>query len=345
MYEWVAQEITKKVAPWLWEKLNPKAKSQALFFSSEREVGRWELDEFVSDIETAVSYANSSNLDAIKFSSERGRSDFEYEINAVDNCVRGLRRFLRWSESRHYDELSLQLAELRKLLAAMLREVRLPNELTIDMGARKFRTKLKPYFLELRARDPQGALISNQSDEEAWLGLRKTGLTSTDAGRLIRLNGEKRTGWRDLFETKLPGYEPDFFDSYSLGVEREPKIAEWVREEFLEEDFVHNEFIFLSSENQRLMTTPDMVGDFGVCEIKVSSADLKTNLRRYRDQIQWHMMVLGAPACLFVVENRYDQSKEFTWVDADNRRISALSAAAEEWLDDFAEWLDDCDTF
>lgn len=345
MYELIAQEITKNLAPWLWEEFNPKAKSQASFFRSDRKLTRWQLEDLVKDIESLHSSVTGKLAQKSISWSRVGREYFDYEKSSVEKVIFGLEKFLKLSKHRLEHELDTELAVLRKLLSELLLELQLPEGLEIEMGESKFRPKLKQHFLELRAKDRSGAPISKESNEKAWLELRKSGLTSTDAGKLIRLNGQRRTGWRELFQTKLPGFESDFFDSYALGVEREPKVAEWVVANFPEEEFFHNEFTYLSSEDERLMTTPDMVGNFAVCEIKVSSKDLMANLQRYKDQIQWHMMVLDAPVCLFVVENRYDQSKDFAWVDADNQGISALIQAAEEWLEEFAEWCANGDTF
>ena len=345
MYELIAQEITKSLAPWLWEEFTDTAKSQSLMFRSERQISRFQLQELVLEVEVVVDFASKALQSTLSGLPSNGRDYFDYEVDAVNRCIRDLQAFLRVGRRLHLDELDNELEGLRKSLLELLKEIRLPSPLQIDMLASKYQAKLKPYFLERRATDANGNLISKDSDERAWLELRKTGLTSTDAGKLIRFNGERRVGWEALFETKLPGYEPEFFDSYALGVEREPKVAEWVIEQFPQEGFFHNEFTYLSTEDERFMTTPDLVGDFSVCEIKVSSADLKTNLQRYRDQIQWHMMVLDAPVCLFVVENRYDQSKSCEWVNVDQKRVDALTRAAEEWLEEYAEWLEDGDVF
>ena len=345
MFDLVAQEITKVLAPWLWEEFNEGSKRQIEFFSSKRELSSWQLEELVVDVESLVTYSVRSIRSTHNVVPSERHQDFDFEIDAVNNCIRDLRTFLHWSKRPFDYELHDELEKLRKALGVLLREVSLPDQLQLDMRASKYKAKLKPFFLERRAKGSNGQFISKTLDEQTWLDLRKSGLTSSDAGQLIRLNGERRVGWRALFETKVPGFEPDFFDSYSLGIEREPKVAEWVIEQFPDEGFFHNDFTYLSVEDERLMSTPDMVGDFAVCEIKVSSADLKTNVQRYRDQIQWHMMVLDAPRCLFVVENRYDQSKSYEWVDVDNKRADSLRGAAEEWLEEFAEWQEDGDVF
>lgn len=345
MYELIALECTKTLAPWLWETYDPSAKSQSRFFGSERSINRWQFNDLALDVEAVVAFAASALADNQDGSMRRGRLYFDYEIDAVRSCVLGLEAFLARRKHVRDSDFDAELTSLRKLLKELLVEVRLPSGLKIEMAANKYRPRLKPDFLSRRATDSSGLPISKELDEPTWLNLRKTGLTSSDAGGLIRLNGERRAGWRALFETKLPGYEAEFFNSFTLGVEREPKIAEWVIEHFPTEGFFHNEFTYISSEDKRLMSTPDMVGDFAVCEIKVSSRDLKTNLQRYRDQIQWHMLVLDAPVCLFVVENRYDRSMSFEWVEANEVRIAALVEAAEEWLEEFAKWLNDGDSF
>jgi len=338
-------EITARLSPWLWEEFNPEARSQAKFFRTERQITSFQIDELVLEVEEVVANAKTTLQERGLVTFRNEREYFEYEIDAVVECLRGLETFLSRDRNHLHFESPSELDSLRKLLTKLLIEVRLPNQLQVDMAASKYRSILKPNYLERRAQDPGGTLISKEANEKTWLKIRKSGLTSSDAGRLIRLNGDRRVGWRALFETKLPGFVPEYFDAYSLGIEREPKIAEWVVSNFPEEGFFPNEFIYQSLENERLMSTPDLVGDFAVCEIKVSSADVKTNLQRYQDQIQWHMMVLGAPVCLFVVENRYDRSKSFEWVKADAQRISDLSDAAEVWLEEFDTWLAEGATF
>lgn len=344
MYELIAKEVITRLAPWLWEEFNPEARSQAKFFRKERQISSFQLEELVLEVKTAVANATSTPPERRVANYRNEREYFQYEIDAVNQCLDGLEAFLKWDRSHLDYEAQSELDTLRKLLTKLLIEVRLPNQLQVDMAASKYRSILKPYYLDRRAKDSGGALISKELNEKAWLNMRKSGLTSSDAGRLIRLNGDRRVGWKALFETKLPGYVSEYFDSYSLGIEREPKIAEWVISNFPEEGFFHNEFTYQGLGNERLMSTPDLVGDFAVCEIKVSSADLETNLQRYQDQIQWHMMVLGAPVCLFVVENRHDRSKAFEWVKADDHRISNLSDAAEQWLDEFDTWFEERDT-
>lgn len=344
MYELIAKDVITRLAPWLWEEFNPEARSQAKFFRKERQISSFQLEELVLEVKTSVANAASTLPERRVANYRNEREYFQYEIDAVNQCLDGLEAFLNWDRSHLDYGAQSELDTLRKLLTKLLIEVRLPSQLQVDMAASKYRSILKPSYLEQRTRDPEGVLISKESNEAAWLNMRKSGLTSSDAGRLIRLNGDRRVGWESLFETKLPGYVAPYFNSYSLGTEREPKIAEWVISNFPEEGFFHNEFTYDRFDNKRLLSTPDLVGDFAVCEIKVSSADLETNLQRYQDQIQWHMMVLCAPVCLFVVENRYDQSKAFEWVKADDHRISNLRDAAEQWLDEFDAWLQERDT-
>jgi hypothetical protein len=75
-----------------------------------------------------------------------------------------------------------------------------------------------------------------------------------------------------------------------------------------------------------------MFGDGVVGEIKVSSKTLTAAYSVYHDQLQWQMHVTGSRAAIFVVENRFDESREHLWVTRDQRRIDLLVLAADEML-------------
>lgn len=185
---------------------------------------------------------------------------------------------------------------------------------------------------ENRVLDETGTIIDKSIDEESWLQARKNGITASDANRLIKLNGEKRSGYWSIVATKDEDYEAPYFESFSLGIEREPQIARKVIEDFPTENFVINNWLFENSSWPRHLATPDLVGKDTICEIKVGSAPLRQLESRYRDQLQWQMHVMDCDKVLFVVEQRHSQEMETKWVYRDQKRINQLIEAAEALL-------------
>jgi hypothetical protein len=192
-------------------------------------------------------------------------------------------------------------------------------------------------FMELRVVMPNGRLIDKALDEAGWLEARKTGITASDANRLIKLNGERRSTFWDILQSKTEDYVSPHFEAFDLGVEREPAIAEWVISNFPEEGFIVNNWLFESESFDGHLATPDLIGARNIAEIKVSTKPLSQLISRYRDQLQWQMHVLGCDSVLFVVEQRIGQVIQFDWIERDNERISLLIEAANYLLDRFDE--------
>jgi len=190
-------------------------------------------------------------------------------------------------------------------------------------------------FLELRVLMPDGRLIDKALDEASWLNARKHGITASDANRLIKLSGERRSTFWDILQSKSEDYVSPHFQSFELGIEREPAIAEWVISTFPEERFIVNNWLFESETFEGHLATPDLIGARNIAEIKVSTKPLSQLISRYRDQLQWQMHVLGCDSVLFVVEQRIGQGIEFDWVERDNERISFLIEAANYLLERF----------
>ena len=178
--------------------------------------------------------------------------------------------------------------------------------------------------------------ISRSSHFDEWKQIRRFAISATDATKLIKKNGDKSSQAFDLLWRKIAGSESDHFASYDLGIERESIIAQWVLEQYPDEYFEPNDVLYCA-ENNRHVATPDLVGCDSVCEIKVSSKPLKSIMGRYLDQIQWQMYVLDKPLALFVVENRETQLVETEWIHRDDERISALTAAADLFLRELDE--------
>jgi len=193
----------------------------------------------------------------------------------------------------------------------------------------------KSLNFENRVLDESGRIIDKSVDMEAWLQARKSGITASDANRLIKLSGEPRSGYWSIIETKDEDYDAPYFESFSLGIEREPQIAGKVLADFPAEKFVINNWLFESSSWPRHLATPDLVGKNTICEIKVGSAPLRQLESRYRDQLQWQMHVMDCEKVLFVVEQRLSQDLETKWIYRDQQRIDQLIEAAEGLLAEF----------
>lgn len=183
---------------------------------------------------------------------------------------------------------------------------------------------------------PNGQHIDAQSDRDIWLEVRRKCVGATDARKLVKLNGEVSAQRETLLREKI--YDiTHYFESFELGVEREPIIAAMVAKEFPEEQFAPNSFLYVGA-NDRHVATPDMVGSESLCEIKVSTKPLKACKTTYRDQLQWQMHVTGASHVLLAVENRHSQELETEWIPRDEARILTLVAAADSFLEDLDEW-------
>jgi len=190
------------------------------------------------------------------------------------------------------------------------------------------------WFKELRVQDSSGKPIDKTVDENSWLEARKRGITASDANRLLKLNGEKRAGFWNILATKDADYVSPYFESFSLGIEREPHIAQLIIKNFPSHEFRPNNFLYENFSWEGHLATPDLVGKKTICEIKVGSKPLRQLYSRYRDQLQWQMHVLDCEFVLFVVEQRADQSLETRWVERDQERIDRLVEAAQELLEE-----------
>lgn len=187
-------------------------------------------------------------------------------------------------------------------------------------------------FMHLRVQDEKGKTIDKSEDEDAWLSARKKGITASDANRLIKLNGERRSTFFEVLASKSQNYRSPYFEAYDLGIEREPEIAEWVIRNFSEEGFIPNNWLFESEFHDGHLATPDLVGVHSIAEIKVASKPLMQMIARYQDQLQWQLHVLDCDRVLFVVEQRATQEIETKWIERDEDRIAILIEAANYLL-------------
>ena len=183
---------------------------------------------------------------------------------------------------------------------------------------------------------PQVALVkgvpaSLALDQASWRKIRRQSVGATDARFLVKKNGEPRKSASRILYEKISGYEMPWMEAFNRGIEREPIIALDLENQFEHLNLRHNQMLFVG-ENNRHVATPDMFGDGVVGEIKVSSKTLTAAYSVYHDQLQWQMHVTGARAAVFVVENRFDESREHLWVTRDQRRIDLLVGAADQLL-------------
>ena len=181
-------------------------------------------------------------------------------------------------------------------------------------------------------RDEKGVALSRESNFGLWTAIRKQAISATDATKLLKKNGEPSAQRKSIIESKAPDFEGEHYGSYDLGIEREPIIADWVARAFPKEGYFPNDYLYATGNN-RHVATPDMVGHSAVCEIKVSVKSLQEILPKYLDQMQWQMYVLNFEKCLFVVENRENQTIETNWVQRNQVRVDALIKAADEVLE------------
>ncbi len=196
---------------------------------------------------------------------------------------------------------------------------------TISKESKQIGTKY--YFLS------SGAPLRSDTNREIWLETRRRSISATDARALVKLNGLPSAQRERLMHDKIHRVSYDF-ESFELGIEREPVIADWVARNFPEEQFVAT-YLLYAGQNDRHVATPDMIGVTSLCEIKVSTKPLRTCKTTYRDQLQWQMHVTGASRVLLAVENRHTQEIEAEWISRDDERIKTLVAAANSFLSEF----------
>jgi hypothetical protein len=155
---------------------------------------------------------------------------------------------------------------------------------------------------------------------------------ASDAMKLIKQNGERRTTFSTLLNQKQSGEDDEQYSTYDHGVQREPLIARWVQINLPNHEMVPNRFV-IGGEDIRHTATPDMIGPRSLAEIKTSTKPLRQTLSRYFDQLQWQMHVTQYESVLFVVEQRHTQEIEYDLVHRDDSRILLLVEAANELLE------------
>lgn len=201
-------------------------------------------------------------------------------------------------------------------------------------------TMVSPVLAELETR--AGA---SDRDRDAWLAERALGVTATEI-RDLYLKGP--TYRRELVEKKL-GLREDSFTGNGFtawGTEREPVIAEAVRQRFA---ILPESRVFRSAKNPRFLASPDGLGvnfddELSVAEIKTAGVDIRLGSEAFKSkgydvQMTWAMFVTGARRCLYATEQRIDAGgqfhageQSFEWFDFDPVLALDLEQVAVEFL-------------
>lgn len=174
--------------------------------------------------------------------------------------------------------------------------------------------------------------LVDSNNRAEWLAARSTGITASDAAKLMTPAGRQQ-----VIREKLWADEQDDNPYMAHGRDRERPIADIVEAAYA---IRHNTWLFASAVNPAHLATPDGIGDIAgtLAEIKTSAKPLpKTTPRNYRDQMQWQMHVLGAHSVLLVWEQHLngvpvDLEPTYRWVARDEDRIAELVATANELL-------------
>ncbi len=229
---------------------------------------------------------------------------------------------------------------IASMLAVIERDLDFGNLFAITTEAK---WRLDPCFKHIGPTEPQkflhtprvavvnGITASLNLDYESWRTIRRQSIGASEARFLLKSDGSQSKSAQRILSEKSAGYETPWLEVFERGVEREPLIAADFEERFAHLGLRHNHFLF-AGQNNRHVATPDLIGEGVVGEIKVSTKPLASALKIYRDQLQWQMHVTGARAALFVVENRYDEGREYLWVIRDQNRIDLLVSSADDLL-------------
>ena len=171
-------------------------------------------------------------------------------------------------------------------------------------------------------------LVTDGSDEMAWLQARARGITATDVAKLTSVHSIPVVALEKLRPSTFSG---NAFTEH--GKAREPVIAEWV---FRRTGIEPSSSLFHAESERRHLATPDGIGvrDDGVLEL----AEIKTTGKgwdvtnipgNYLRQVYWQQYVLGASRTLFVWEQHRNfvpvaDEPQFTWIDRDEDAIAEL---------------------
>jgi hypothetical protein len=168
-------------------------------------------------------------------------------------------------------------------------------------------------------------MVTDGSDEAAWLRARSRGITATDVAKLNSVNAIPTAALEKLRGSSFTG---NVYTEH--GKAREPVIAAWVKENFSIEP---SSALFHSEQETRHLATPDGIG---VVEETLILAEIKTSQKPfdgvpagYLRQVYWQQYVLGAERTLFVWEQHHNfvpvsATPQHLWIERDERAIRDL---------------------
>lgn len=168
-------------------------------------------------------------------------------------------------------------------------------------------------------------MVTDGTDEAAWLRARSRGITATDVAKLNSVNAIPNAALDKLRGSSFTG---NAFTEH--GKTREPVIAAWVKKHHKIEP---SSALFHAVDDNRHLATPDGVGVIDntlvLAEIKTSGKPFEGVPAGYLRQVYWQQYVLGAERTLFVWEQHKDfvpvsTEPKWLWIERDERAIKDL---------------------
>ena len=168
-------------------------------------------------------------------------------------------------------------------------------------------------------------MVTDGTDEQAWLRARSRGITATDVAKLNSVNAIPNAALEKLRGSTFSG---NVFTDH--GKAREPVIAAWVQEEF---GIAPSSALFHSEAEPRHLATPDGIGVVDgalvLAEIKTSGKPFEGVPAGYLRQVYWQQYVLGAERTLFAWEQHENfvpiaDEPKWLWIERDERAIRDL---------------------
>lgn len=168
-------------------------------------------------------------------------------------------------------------------------------------------------------------LVTDGTDEAAWLRARARGITATDVAKLNSVNAIPTAALEKLRGSTFTG---NVFTDH--GKAREPVIAAWVKENF---SINSSSALFHAEPEPRHLATPDGIGvieeTLVLAEIKTSQKPFEGVPAGYLRQVYWQQYVLGAERTLFVWEQHENfvpvsDTPKHIWIERDERAIREL---------------------
>ena len=168
-------------------------------------------------------------------------------------------------------------------------------------------------------------LVTDGTDEAAWLRARARGITATDVAKLNSVNAIPTAALEKL---RGSTFTDNVFTDH--GKAREPVIAAWVKENF---SINPSSALFHAEPEPRHLATPDGIGVIDetlvLAEIKTSQKPFEGVPAGYLRQVYWQQYVLGAERTLFVWEQHENfvpvsATPKHIWIERDERAIREL---------------------